>query len=1034
LSTPLDILARQKGIGPNQISGSGVKTRQEIIDNQADLARQQAQANAKKAALDKQLALQKKRSSRHGHTPSWFIESQKKDQEEKQKQQQQQKKAQSDAEFDTIFSTFKETKKKAAEQGVDISSATIKITHDKKTVGELKQSGVEVPKGALSDDQIVAVNSVKVSNVKGLQSKQAKDLQDKRFTDKLIDNTIHDLKNKGYDVNQATIKVHKDQSNNFKVNVSGFKIPKQEAITPGPTTTSELVNQFTPKEAQLKRREQIHDTLRDIEPGHQAEAAKILYKESVGQKGTSNIFIEKDLKQFVKDFNANLKAPTIEESPNIYFNPDPTNPFNVQSLPKEGGSKVISLPGGFVKQFSFEKGKDQIDVIDLTDYGGSPNVKVGPAPTGDIAKDFVSGAVENLKGLYTDIGSPFALSVNNKGPGKVSIDTYEFDVAAQPERDVTNLAIRSYGQVALSNGFVKAGKTDVTQADFEQVGKNIVANPAFSAGSLTASAITFIPDKAVEGVKVLTGLAKVAKVGTGVRFTEGATKAIDVLKIGKAEDITYQAVKINKANGIAEPVKAGLNIEKSKSVFFIGTKPIVIPKFKPSYIKPDYFEALGKDGELLGTVSAKTGRIELASEPLTNFEGFKLVGQGKSLAKDSFESKRLLKQGLTKKEQLDLKASDVTQVFESYGTGKQAPKLLSDKELDAAEKLIAKPGLENVSGAKNIVQPKALPKASEQSGSIIGINQSEISKYLKGVKLEADLGKANKSILGDLTKLGKKPKAKSKFKVSNPLTASSATPYKGLLSQSFDQGLQAAGEKLRKSLEASAKQTGSKAEKSSLNGLSSGPKIATGLGLGGGVWPSKKALDSEIEVIAFPKNKQGPTIKIGTTVNELIKSTTRSGQGNKSNQTIKLENIVRDLQRGDQTLKLKDLLNVKGLEILKTKNNIKDNQRINIRTDQGQRSFRIQDFAFDVKFDQATKLDFVQRRRQRTRLDIPKVELPRLNLPKFAGHYQRSRGSKRKTKVKIIDREFEVKDLISASLGVDNPIAKNFRKQFGNAF
>jgi len=464
---------------------------------------------------------------------------------------------------------------------------------------------------------------------------------------------------------------------------------------------------------------------------------------------------------------------------------------------------------------------------------------------------------------------------------------------------------------------------------------------------------------------------------------------------------------------------------------------LVIPKVK--FSSPTYYEVLAKNNDLVGTVSAKTGRLELGIEALSNIEGFKLVGQGRStkgfitkpFVPDFVKAAKTGNFEITGKQALqakgiagqvkgiELKASDVTQVYESFGTGKQYPAGLTDAQLNAAESLISKDKLENISGAKFIIQPKALPRASKQTGSIVGIESGNVSKYLKALSREAKLSKANNEIIGDLTKINKSTKKRG-FKFQGSKVTFKATSNKplGTVTQFANaESVKGALEKLVKVEKPS--------KGKSRGGLFSGTR------LGG------KAIDltGEYEILSYPQGKGPKGIDILKSLsNEKVDLNLGTKTANKTGQKSAFESLLKNNGPSRvKTVNINDLL--KNLSI-EPRREPKDKDRFGIGSVSGLKlsSLTNQQFDLDVAVKQATIQipKFRQRQTTKVKFDIP--ELPRIKLPKAAGAYTRARKGRKGVRVKLTNREFEVKDLISASLGENSALAKAFNKKFGKLY
>ncbi len=168
-----------------------------------------------------------------------------------------------------------------------------------------------------------------------------------------------------------------------------------------------------------------------------------------------------------------------------------------------------------------EKGYSTIVSIDEQGYRTYTPVGRGPEqqtvnkapspsdPIADLGKGILAEAENAAKGLVAgfeglrDVWFRQAPRTVYDKEGNVVSTTKpkEPDYAAGVETDVIGLSIRAgYEQV-------NKGKTDVTLGDYQKVGENILANPAYAAGNLAFSAATWFGPTA--GAKV----TKIAKVG-----------------------------------------------------------------------------------------------------------------------------------------------------------------------------------------------------------------------------------------------------------------------------------------------------------------------------------------------------------------------------------------------------------------------------------------------------------------------------------------------------------------------------------------
>lgn len=970
---------------PNEIRGSSIVSRADL-ERQEAIQRQDAELERRKQA---ELARIRAKRSGGGGLPSWLRAKRKREKEAKEKadatQAKADKKAQREAEREAVYDLYRDIDKQAATQGVDVNKASFRINYDSTGQGTVTASGV-----------------------KGTQTQEAKKQAEREQTKQIINDTIKDLKSQGASLNQTTIRVSKTPTGGYGVKVSDVELPASALQYENPTYNLKFGSK------------RIGDIITE-ETG----------KEGGGIYGSRETYDPKEIDRFLKTWTQYGEADDVTYTPKAgifgkagvfegvdYYGNVRTLQIKSTIKPLPGGSLLPDAPkttGDFWTDAARGFGSS------FADLRGS---------TGDIVKAFEGFAGEPY---YLLTGAKRESAKYPKG-----FNEYQYQ-GGNVEQDVLSLATREFAQTASSGGQAFGGKSDIKADDWAKIGQNIDSNRGFAAGSIAASAITFIPDKFIKGIQFAPSLFKATK---GFDAGKSARAAV-VLQGIKPEEISLQAVKISKS-GLPEPIKAGLST--SKSVLWLGTKPIVVPKLK--YTKADYFEILGKEGDLLGTVSAKTRRVELGSQPLSIAEGFKLVGQGKNISgftskSFAFDADDIIKAGgvsITEKtplasrgikptaKGLDLKASDITQVYESYGTGKQFPKALTDAQLNAAEGLISKNSLENITGAKNIIQPKALPRASELTGSIIGLDDKTINSFLKGLTREAKINKAAKDLLGDLSALGKSTK-KRKGKVTGPRIKLERQSASALLSPELtDLSFKQAGKNLEKALSKSAQQPTRKGSTLSINLGRGGAKL--GLGLGGGVWPGK-AINDEIEVLAYPSgtkdifkglskeiSKQGGRLNMGLDI------------GSKSSQGLNLAKMLKTFDTGRvKTVNVNDLLKGKTFDVTRIRKGTKQDDSLRLFNASGLKID--QGFAFDLTPIQTTVP------KPNPPGTTPKFEpptFPRIKIPDFAKAERKGKRKKRKGRVTSTLRTFEVKDTISAVLGEQSDLAKEFNRAFGKLY
>jgi len=552
VSSPVDqqrsIQNLQKGNidAPNQVSGGSVLSRQQIIERDARQAAEQKQRDQDIA--DARRAAEAAKTVVHHHR-------------KKQAPTQAQKDAQNEAEDQAIFSAFRAAKAAGAQQGVDVTSATVTIKNNTVSVSHVKgikkiqsadQAKVDavvndaiapVPKnqygivGATKDGTLIKiqngqrteVNARQYPSLQGISPTEIGSVasyvrtydKDGKLIDQeyYTDDSIRQIEKISKGKNQTVIGAdYRNEFGTVKVLPKAYfsRPTKQNASMKSfsliggqtPKEVTEYFNKVTgTKTVDRSELAYVNETY-NLKFGSQRIGDFLQDEIGKGNKGIFGdrvVYDKKSVDQFISDYTYNANRATGYGAADFG-----------RAVPAQNIGLMRSSPYTFEETSSYgdiSRYAIKFNVASVTSKVRAPVVADVPKETGGLfggVIDYGKGAVNQLGNYGRDFINLFG---NAESKAVVNVK-FGKDYAPTPESDV--LTAGSLG-LNPSNAGANGGKlirtptgqylfvydTGVRKSDFEKIGQNILANKPYAAGALTVTAAAYLPNQVFRGAQIL---------------------------------------------------------------------------------------------------------------------------------------------------------------------------------------------------------------------------------------------------------------------------------------------------------------------------------------------------------------------------------------------------------------------------------------------------------------------------------------------------------------------------------------------------